>query len=407
MPVWPALELPLLTAVQFGITIRIEAGLDWTRQQLGATLRWFRSQRDPQDAGGTPFMSSHELTCPIWGDPPNPSEIGHFGQPYNSRRAGGRFTLEYSGAFELRPNYRPLTDKQRANLSYWIYQHNLDNRLFDESPEPGEAPPVLDKEWVERHRDCTPSPSDRMLAFLRELIRKDDAGKSASELLQEQDLHMAACGCRDYNDLAALYQHALKQEWVRAVTDQNGIPVMYFINHSARIHVEDQLREADNQLREQASREQVFVAMWFADCMEEVYDCGIKPAICAAGYQSQRIDRKRFLGSVTDEILAEIRQSRFVVADFTGCEECTACEKCKTIGVRGGVYFEAGYAHALNKNVIYTVRQDRKDTVHFDVNHLNRIEWKNPQDLRKQLQELIEEVLGRGPGTPPTNQVVG
>ena len=351
-------------------------------------------------------MSSHELPCPIWGDPPNPSEIGHFGQPYNSPRAGGRFTLKYSGAVELKPNYRPLTDRQRANLSYWIYQHNLDYQLFDESPEPGEVPPVLDKEWVERHRERTPSPSDQMLAFLRELIRRDAAGKSASELLLEQDLHMAACGCRDYNDLAALYQHALKQEWVRAVTDQNGIPVMYFINHSARIHVEEQLREADKQLREQDSREQVFVAMWFDDSMKQAYECGIAPAIYAAGYKPQRIDHKRYLGPVTDEILAEIRQSRFVVADFTGCEECTACDKCTTIGARGGVYFEAGFAHALEKKVIYTVRQDRKDTVHFDVNHLNRIEWKNPQDLREQLQELIEEVLGRGPGAPPTNRTV-
>ena len=200
-------------------------------------------------------MSSHELTCPIWGDPPNPSEIGHSGQPYNVPRAGGRFTLKDSGAVELKPNYQPLTDRQRANLSYWIYRHNLDYGLFDESPEPGEAPPVLDKEWVERHRDCTPSPSDQMLAFLRELIRRDDADKSAPELLLEQELHMAACGCRDCNDLAALYQHARKQDWVRAATDQNGIPLMYFIHHSARIHVEEQLREADKQLREHDSRE--------------------------------------------------------------------------------------------------------------------------------------------------------
>ena len=351
-------------------------------------------------------MSSHELPCPIWGDPPNPSEIEHFGQPYNSPRAGGRFTLEYSGAVELKLNCRPLTDRQRANLSYWIYQHNFDYRLFDESPEPGEAPPVLDKQWVERHRDCTPSLSDQMLAFLRELIRRDEAGKSASELLLEQDLHMAACGCRDYNDLAALYQHARKQDWVRPVTDQYGIPLMYFINHSARIHVEEQLREADKQLREQDSREQVFVAMWFDDSMKPAYECGIAPAICAAGYKPQRIDRKRYLGPVADEILAEIRKSQFVVADVTGCKECTVCEQCEKTGAPGGVYFEAGFAHALDIPVIYTCRKDRKNTVHFDVTHLYRIEWKDPQDLQEQLQELIEEALGRGPSVPPTDRAV-
>lgn len=162
----------------------------------------------------------------------------------------------------------------------------------------------------------------------------------------------------------------------------------------------------EEQLRERDSREQVFVAMWFDDRHEtgmRVWDRTRHPC---RGYNPQRIDRKRFLGPVTDEILADIRQSRFVVADFTGCEECTACDKCKTIGAWGDVYFEAGFAHALDIPVIYTVRQDRKDTVHFDVSHLNRIEWEDPQDLRKQLQELIEEVLGRGPSALPTERAV-
>ncbi len=78
----------------------------------------------------------------------------------------------------------------------------------------------------------------------------------------------------------------------------------------------------------------------------------------------------------------------------------------RSTGAPGGVYYEAGYAHALDIPVIYTVRQDRKDTVHFDVNHLNRIEWKDVPDLRKQLQELIVEVFERGPRDPATDRVV-
>lgn len=31
-----------------------------------------------------------------------------------------------------------------------------------------------------------------------------------------------------------------------------------------------------------------------------------------------RIDAKDYLGGITDEIMAEIRRSRFVVADYTG-----------------------------------------------------------------------------------------
>ena len=50
---------------------------------------------------------------------------------------------------------------------------------------------------------------------------------------------------------------------------------------------------------------------------------------------------------MVDRILAEIRKSKFVVADFTSCGECIACDKCEHIGARGGVYFEAGFALGL------------------------------------------------------------
>ena len=72
--------------------------------------------------------------------------------------------------------------------------------------------------------------------------------------------------------------------------------------------------------------------------------------------------------------------------------------ECKKPGASGDVYFEAGFVHALDIPVIYTCRKDRKDAAHFDVDHLSRIERKEPQDLREQLQELIEDVLGLGPG---------
>ncbi len=143
-------------------------------------------------------------------------------------------------------------------------------------------------------------------------------------------------------------------------------------------------------------REQVFVAMWFDDSMNEPYDCGIAPAICDTGYRPRRIDRKRYVGPVVDEILAEIRKSRFVVADLTGSSEC---------GAPGGVYYEAGFAHALDIPVIYTCRKDRKDTVHFDVDHLYRIEWETCEELRKKLKNHIEEAVGCGSVGSPAERV--
>ena len=266
--------------------------------------------------------------------------------------------------------------RQKANLSYWIYCHNLDYRLFDEQP-PGEDPPVLDRKWVEGHRNRTSSASDRMLTLLRELIRCDDAGKETT-----RDLQMAAGGCRSSQDLDELVRHSMQQGWTGSLDPNLPSPRTDTINLAGRIHVDEQRGKQGRK------KKRAFVAMWFDPRMQEAYSRGIEPAIRDAGYEPVRIDRKEFLGKVDDEIVAEIRRSRFVVADFT---------TSKKAGARGGVYYEAGFAQGLGLDVIHTCCQDRMQAVHFDTNHFNHITWKKTKDLRTKLQKRIEAVLGRGP----------
>lgn len=128
-----------------------------------------------------------------------------------------------------------------------------------------------------------------------------------------------------------------------------------------------------------------FCAMWFGDEMTHVWKDTIRPAIRAAGYEAVRIDGIEHNNKIDDEILAKIRASRFVVADFTG--------------ERGGVYFEAGFAMGLGRPVIWTVREDYLSKIHFDNRQYNFIVWK-PEDLpdfAKRLQLRIEATIGRGP----------
>ena len=130
-----------------------------------------------------------------------------------------------------------------------------------------------------------------------------------------------------------------------------------------------------------------FVAMWFHDSMNEAYYKGIEPGIRAAGYEPVRIDNVEHTGQIEDAILAEIRKSRFLVADLTQGHA----------GTRGGVYFEAGFAFGLALPVIYTCRKDRFDLVHFDTNHQAQILWTDYADLRTRLKNRIEGTIGRGP----------
>ncbi|KKZ10432.1 MAG: hypothetical protein TQ37_08700, partial [Candidatus Synechococcus spongiarum 15L] len=140
-----------------------------------------------------------------------------------------------------------------------------------------------------------------------------------------------------------------------------------------------------------------FMAMWFDPSMDQAWEKGFEPGIRDAGYEPVRIDEKQHINKIEDEIIAEIRRSRFVVADLTHGDK----------GVRGGVYYEAGFARGLGIPVIFTCRKNEKkedkeedkvkQEVHFDVDHYNRIIWENPEDLRSKLARRISAVIGDGP----------
>ena len=138
---------------------------------------------------------------------------------------------------------------------------------------------------------------------------------------------------------------------------------------------------------------QAFVAMWFDNSMDAVYNHAIAPAIQAAGYEPYRIDRDNFLNKIDDEIIAQIRQSRFIVADFTHDPNGS---------VRGSVYYEAGFAHGLGIPVIFIAHEDAD--LHFDTRQFPHILWK-PTDLNALKHELTHRLLalpelGLGPKLP-------
>jgi hypothetical protein len=132
-----------------------------------------------------------------------------------------------------------------------------------------------------------------------------------------------------------------------------------------------------------AASTQGFVAMWFADEMKAAWEEGFYTAIDSAGYAPRRIDNREHINKICDEIIAEIRRSRFIVADFTG--------------QRGGVYYEAGYARGRDIPVIWTCRRDWFDKLHFDIRQYNCIDWDTPKNLAQRLRVRIQAVIGDGP----------
>ncbi|MDE0405436.1 MAG: hypothetical protein OXI53_09010 [Nitrospira sp.] len=130
---------------------------------------------------------------------------------------------------------------------------------------------------------------------------------------------------------------------------------------------------------------QCFVAMWFDDSMNRAYEEGIKKAVEECGYTPLRIDEKPDVNKIDDEIIAEIRRSRFMVADFTH-------DKVK--GVRGAVFYEAGFAYGLGLEVIYSCRKGLEKELNFDTRQYHHILWETPDDLCKQLRDRIRARVG-------------
>jgi hypothetical protein len=88
----------------------------------------------------------------------------------------------------------------------------------------------------------------------------------------------------------------------------------------------------------------------------------LRDAIAAAlpaPLSAYRVENDHSAVDITDEIVANIRRARFVVADLT----CA----------RPNVYFEAGLAMGLGKPVVFTRRAG--ETAHFDVAAYKIIEW--------------------------------
>ena len=148
---------------------------------------------------------------------------------------------------------------------------------------------------------------------------------------------------------------------------------------------------AEDQSARRASSSQCFVAMWFDATVQSAFTEAIRPAILNAGYEPIRIDMSQHINKIDDEIIAEIRRSAFLVADFTG--------------QRGGVYYEAGFAHGLGKRVIFTCHTDAMKDLHFDVRQYNTIVWEDSSTLLPQLQNRILAIFGAGPFNPGAKSI--
>ena len=323
-------------------------------------------------------MNGH---CPIWGSG-FPAETHRSARDYYTRvtdspRAGGSYKIEDTVKLTL-----SMDDQEKARLTTWIVNQNAQGAWL----------PEITHQIVEDAKRKSVLPvNERAMRLLQFIVRECGTVGATFETRAENLGAYAWSESTSESEVAYFIDFLLTKGWLDApqdihyrLVDRYRVPAMVIVS------VEGHSQIAAKQVNVETS--QGFVAMWFDDSMTEAFDKGIEPAIKDAGYKPLRIDQKEHSNKIDDEIVAEIRKSRFVVADFTFGED----------GARGGVYYEAGLAHGRGIPVIYTCRKDQLDSVHFDTRQYNHIVWETPEELRDGLANRIRAVLGQGPEPLPS-----
>lgn len=255
-----------------------------------------------------------------------------------------------------------LSERQRANISGWLFE----NQNFEITPE------KID--WLSAIP--TPSFNERADKFILNLEKKTGyAGQGVSGA----SLQLSYGWCLNHSELAEILDYLVSTSRIR-------------IHHGEYKIAPDGWAHIETLKRRGADSQQGFVAMWFDDKMKNIYDETISKGIEDAWYRPHKVDQREHNGKIDDEIIAQIRRSHFVVADFTGH--------------RGGVYFEAGFAKGLGLEVFWTCKEEDIKDLHFDIRQYNCIAWELDKlpDFRKKLSYKIESVLGRGTYKPDADK---
>ena len=338
-------------------------------------------------------MSTQTNTCPIWGPGEgrtNPQ--GYVTYVEDAHRAGGQYVVDHVAQMQLQEDPAVKDDpKVKARLTTILV--NL--------REQGETWPEVTCERIEEAKNAAPLPVPKRAERLLQYMVKCSASKIGMTIpiyvlntsTPEHKVALAWSESTRWFDIAFLNEYLSKMGWIgdskflseylskigyvegEDYLDSNAIGgVNVTVDGYARIE----------SLKTNPDSAQAFVAMWIDDEMNDAYDRGIEPAILQAGYKPMRIDRKADANKLDDEIIAEIRRSRFLVADMTHGKK----------GARGSVYFEAGFAMGLDIPIIYTCRCDFMSKVQFDIQQYAHIVWKKGEEAKLQ-DRLLQRILAR------------
>lgn len=282
---------------------------------------------------------------------------------YNCVRCG-KYILSNSVAYG---------SKLPHTASSWIWEQNkVDGR-----------PPKITTDIYEKLKNIPDKTiSSKLEAFMQEIGHRAslEIGQGITIQPQSEKQWLSVTWAKDCDELQAIAQEAIDSDLIAGkVQAFMGGDVCSWntyitnITFKGRHFIESMGQSGGNSNK-------VFMAFHFTDEMKESFEMTTKRAVTDAsngkleavrvGTSSTPTDTK-----IDDALIAMLKASKVVIADFTG--------------QRQAVYYEAGYAMGMGIPVIWTCRADEVDKLSFDTRQYPHILWEDEEDLYKQLTERL------------------
>lgn len=269
-----------------------------------------------------------------------------------------------------------LNDK---NVVYFIGDINLGDRIKNEF-----SNQVIKLVSYEEIENWYPKNIDEILCYLVRYLLKQQTHygqRFSSELINSNYLLFVDTTLKEKEQLESL-------DYIKNILFEQGLLQRIgnsYDNKFSFIVTERSINKY--QETRYKSNRKAFIAIKFGDANAERIKI-IKEVISSCGYEPICMDEFQTNNWIMPEIFYQIKLCDFMVADFS--IECA------------GVYYEAGYALALNKPVIHsfdeTSAEKNNQSLHFDISQKSTVMYKNLDDLKERLTKRIIATIGISEG---------
>lgn len=319
--------------------------------------------------GGT-FMNS----CPLCGNQQAKiSGIGELNSYYEVK-------CKTCGDFRISDRANQTLDSReyrehKAKLSAFIMKRNLlneDNMITILSEKPTNLGEISYQPVLSLDDIISQFPSIMSERINQALINLTIASKYPGNqiIISERSYPLLFSSTQNTEEISFILQSLQEKGYINGKIDTLATKITVSSKGWDRVH------ELNHGLNGESK--QGFIAMSFNQNMDKASK-EISRAIRDTGFEPMRIDNKHHNNRIDSEIIAEIRRSKFIVADVTQH--------------RNGVYYEAGFAQGLGIPVIWTCSIEDFDNLHFDTRQINHIRWEDEAQLYTELYNRIRATI--------------